>query len=46
MVSQSCGTGDAAAQANLGKMYSTGEGVRQDGKEAVKWIVKLLNRET
>ncbi len=29
--------GDAAAQYNLGFMYSNGEGVPQDDKEAVRW---------
>ena len=29
--------GDASAQINLGLMYSTGQGVVQDNKEAVKW---------
>ena len=29
--------GDAAAQFNLGRLYVTGTGVRQDDAEAVRW---------
>ena len=29
--------GDAAAQSRLGSLYETGQGVRQDYDEAVKW---------
>ncbi len=32
--------GDAAAQFNLGVMYSFGDGVLQDDKEAVRWYRK------
>ena len=32
--------GEAAAQFNLGQMYTNGEGVPEDDKEAVKWFRK------
>jgi TPR repeat protein len=32
--------GDADAQFNLGRMYSLGQGVQQDGAEAVAWYRK------
>lgn len=36
--------GDANAQFNLGFMYYTGDGVKQDYKEAIKWFTKSANQ--
>ena len=36
--------GDAKAQYNLGTMYRSGEGVEQDDKEALKWILKAIEQ--
>jgi len=36
--------GDAQAQTNLGRLYSTGEGVPQDDREAVKWYRKAAEQ--
>jgi uncharacterized protein len=36
--------GDAQAQYNLGVMYSKGQGVLQDDKEAVKWYRKAAEQ--
>ena len=36
--------GDANAEANLGYMYISGQGVRQDYAEALKWIQKAVDQ--
>ena len=36
--------GDAEAQNNLGMSYITGEGVRKNAKEAVKWVCKAADQ--
>ena len=36
--------GDAEAQFDLGIMYSTGEGVRQDSTKAFEWYQKSANQ--
>ncbi len=37
--------GEPEAQFNLGVMYSTGQGVKQDSKKAVKWYRKAADQE-
>ena len=43
-VQKAANQGDAAAQYNLGYMYSKGEGVRQDDAKAVEWYQKAANQ--
>ena len=38
-------SGDATAQYGLGKCYLTGEGVKKDKEEAVKWFLKSAEQD-
>ena len=38
--------GEAKAQAELGEMYATGQGVEKDYAEAEKWLVRQPSKET
>ena len=41
---QKAKSGDAAAQANLGYLYDTGEGVPKDSTEALTWYRKAADQ--